>query len=186
MLPVFLLNFIFLQEYQQDIQNFSISLITFLAIYIIVSNTLVVAKPNRVNKIYWFAALGLICFLIVTLYTDQATTFPKTIMRTYKLGNMEALSIVLNKQSCININKSIKFHLAQIPDTNKVRQFPIENNSCIIPNINILSRLGKESYIEIRIKTKEKKRKELMAFRTLIPTSSIIQYNIIKFKQTTD
>ena len=34
-------------------------------------------------------------------------------MRNYKLGNIEASSIVLNKQGCININKSMKLHQAR-------------------------------------------------------------------------
>ena len=144
-LPILLLSFIFLEEYQQDFKSFAIGL-GLLTVYIIVSNMLVVATSN--NKIYWLFVLGLMSFLVVTLYTEQAATFPKAIMRTYKLGNIKASSIVLDKQGCNILNQHLDIY-----DVPLEKRLKLNNDLCTLKDVYILSKLGKESYIEINVDT---------------------------------
>ena len=110
-LPILLLSVVFLQEYRQDIKSFLWGLLA-ITIIVIFNNWLVIAKPKDTNSIYWYSVLGLISFLTIISLTDQTATFPKAIMRTYKLGNIEASSVILDKQGCIEVNRSMKFHEA--------------------------------------------------------------------------
>lgn len=177
-LPILLLSFIFLKEYQQDLNGFFIGLV-FLTAYIIVSNLLVIATPNNVNKIYWMFVLGLLSFSIVTLYTEQAVTFPRAIMRTYNLGNIEA-SVVLNKSGCNVLDQYMELYEVLEIDgltnkqNNRIQPIEIKNDLCTFPNMHILSRLGKESYVKINIK---KSRKEIEEIKFSLPSSSIISYS---------
>ena len=120
--------------------------------------------------------LGLVFFLIMTLYTDQAFTFPRAIMRTYKLGKIEASSVVFDKQGCNIINQYVSFNQTKSNKNNQATKVEIENDLCIFPKINVLSKLGKEAYVEADINTSSKKEKTI---RFTMPSSSIISYNPI-------
>ena len=83
---------------------------------------------------------------------------------------------IINKPTKIQILENT---LKTDPLKNNTLQFPIENNSCIIPNVLILSKIGTEAYIEfdeISIKIEDE---EYKTMRFVIPSSSIITYNII-------
>jgi len=150
-LPTMLLILVFLSSYKDDIKNFDIGCL-FLIVCIVISNSIAIGKPEDVNSTYWFFTVGLISFLSITVLTNTASTFPKAIMKTYKLGNIETSSIIVDKQSCNTINN---------------------------PNVLILSKLGTEAYIEfdeINIKIKDK---EYKTMRFTIPSSSIITYNLV-------
>ena len=92
-LPILLLAFIFLDEYNGNLNSFVISY-SLLTLYIIFSNIIVIGKPENVNSIYWFFTVGLISLLLVITFTNKAAIFSKAIMRTYKLGNIQASSII--------------------------------------------------------------------------------------------
>lgn len=181
-LPIVLLALVFLDNYKEDKKSFAIGCLL-LTIYVVFSNVIIIVKPENVNSINWFSRVGLISFLFITVFTNTTSTFPKAIMKTYKLGNIEASSIIVDKEGCNTINKLMKFYKVKDPSNkDKLLHFTIENDSCFIPNVHILSKLGKEAYIEfdeisIKIKNKEYKNKTM---RFVIPSSSIITYNLIR------
>jgi len=178
-LPTMLLILVFLSSYKDDIKNFDIGCL-FLIVCIVISNSIAIGKPEDVNSTYWFFTVGLISFLSITVLTNTASTFPKAIMKTYKLGNIETSSIIVDKQSCNTINKTLKLYKVKDPKKEDgFLHFPIKKESCIIPNVLILSKLGTEAYIEfdeINIKIKDK---EYKTMRFTIPSSSIITYNLV-------
>jgi len=180
-IPTTALTFVFLGNYREDFNSFAIGCL-FLTLCVFISNSIILGKPKDVNSIYWFFTVGLISFLCITALTNTVSTFPKAIMKTYKLGNIETSSIVIDKQGCNTINKTLKLHKLQDPEKDDgFLHFPIKNESCIIPNVHILSKLGTEAYIEFEfdetsIKIEDK---EYKTMRFVIPSSSIITYNLI-------
>ena len=178
-LPIFLLAFIFLDEYKQDIKDFAIGCIA-LTIYIIISNIIVIIKPDNVNSIYWYFTLGLMSFLTVNVFTSQAATFTKAIMKTYKLGNIEASSVVLDKKGCSIVKNNTEIRDGDIKYKDKIYSINTDKEICSIPNIKILSRLGKESYLEMKIDvTIEAKNNTVeKIIRFTIPSESIMSFSI--------
>ena len=177
-LPILIFSFVFLQEYQQNISRLVFGVLA-ITILIIVSNLLVIIKPNHINSIYWYSVLGFMSFLSIISLTGQTAIFPKAIMKTYKLGNIQPLSVIIDKQGCLNINKSLKSHQAT-NEKGEIIQFEIEDDSCIISNINIniLSRIGGESYVEIYNLKAKAGTKTIDNIRFPIPSSSINTWNL--------
>lgn len=175
-LSILMLNLMFLQGNQQNITM--IITMCIITLLIIISNLMVIAKPNHIKSIYWFSILGLTTFLCIILLTDQTARFPKSIMKTYKLGNIQPLSIIMNKEGCIDTNMTLEHHQIKNKEGKNIK-FDIENDRCIISNITILWRIGKESYLElnnIKVKVGKETREY---FRFPVSSSSIKRWNII-------
>ena len=186
--PILLLTPVLLEKYQQDINSFILVMLS-ITFIVITSNIFIINKPNNINSIYWYLILGSITLVIITIFTGQISLFSKKIMSIYKLGNIKPAAVIIDKQDCIHINKLLKFHRVKKEAKNDNEKetkddenyFSIENDSCIIPNMNILSRIGKESYVEIyNLKAKrENGKKEQINIRFPIPSSSIKKWNLI-------
>jgi hypothetical protein len=151
-LPIFVLSFIFFEtSVEQVIKSISINCAILLVIVTTI-NIIILFKPEKIGFIYWNSVLGLVSFVMITTLTNTAATFPKAIMRTYKLGNIKVSSLVLDKQGCTIVNESMKFHQAK-DKKGEILKFEINNDICTVPDVLILSRLGEESYIEKKTQT---------------------------------
>lgn len=162
---------LFLREYDEKAL-----VVICLALFIVIANILVIGKPKNINSIYWYSLISLLSLLIVTTFTNQAALVPKAIMKTYKLGNIEASSVVLDKEGCNILNQYMKFYQVKNDRDDQLKQVKIENDLCVFPKMHILSKLGKETYVKVKVKTLDKKEKTI---KFTLPSSSIVSYNPI-------
>lgn len=175
-IPIIMLIAIFLNDYKEK------NLITaciFLISGIMFVNILIIFIPNSETSVYKYPIFGIISFLIIIIFTNKTTLFPRVIMETYQLGNIKASSIVLNKKGCIAINQVMALHQIENAPSNKILQFKIENDSCVIPDVYILSKLGKEFYIEINGVRTENKKKQDISIKFPISSSDVTTYSQI-------
>ena len=175
--PIFMFCIILLRDGMVNIEGFVFKILC-IATIVIVANSIIINKPNDISSIYWYSILGLLSLLIAIYITEQTATFPRVIMNIYKLGNIEASSVILDKQGCLEVNKSMKHHEAK-DKKDQIIQYEIEDETCIISNMNILSRIGKESYVQINKINIEEGKGEKDNIRFPVPSSSIKRWNLI-------
>ena len=116
-----------------------------LSLFVVFMNILVAAplrtssvSPNIIDakKFKKNFAIGFLVLVMISLGSNSAYLIPEAVMRLYKFGNIDASRVVFDKDGCLI--------LAEVGVVSND-----EYDMCYISNILILSRLGKEYYLEI-------------------------------------
>lgn len=107
------------------------------AVFIVFINVLATAKPNRINGLIYYPGLGLAAFLIVFSSFKIFHRVPERVMEIYKFGSIDAERIILKNEACDTL-----LLLGVIPKVEHKKQ-------CYLNDVKILSRLGKDMYLEV-------------------------------------
>jgi hypothetical protein len=95
-----------------------------------------VSKQKHEKPFYWYLGLGVLALYVVLNAFEKFDRIPVRIMELYKFGNIKATELVLKKEACQS--------LAALG----VEVVEYGADICIAKDILILSRLGKEAYLE--------------------------------------
>ncbi|UXI03400.1 hypothetical protein [Photobacterium sp. TY1-4] len=107
------------------------------AIFIAFANVVLTAKPkNRYRAIYYLWIGGITLFVVFDSYSKMYR-IPERVMEIFKFGAIDAKSLVVTKDSY----EFLKIQGFVTGDN-------CEQEICLISNVKILSRLGKEMYLE--------------------------------------
>lgn len=139
----------------KELSNFqSICLVVIFGISLVFLNAFTFLKKD----FFWYLGVAFITFLLIVGVFQEFNFIPSRVMEIYKFGNIKASSLVLDKKGC------------QILETLGYKH-QIKNDMCIVKNVTILSRLGKEYYLEI---SKDNNKKNVMKFP--IPSSTVLSW----------
>ncbi|MFB3241387.1 hypothetical protein Q7C15_21700 [Aeromonas salmonicida] len=105
--------------------------------FIVLTNILVTAKPKGIKGAIYYPALGAIAFYVVFSSFELFYRIPERVMEIYKFGSIDTESIILNNEGCNTV-----LTLGLISKVTPEKQ-------CVLINAKILSRLGKDMYLEI-------------------------------------
>ena len=108
-----------------------------LSALVLAANLLVVIKPKTINPITWYAVIGFGVLIIVLIHFDRFSVVASRTLQIFKFGNITEASVVLNKDGCT---------AAEALELKAIEKKSEE--TCILRNAKILSRLGSELYIE--------------------------------------
>lgn len=130
-----------------------------LSLFVIFVNVLS-AAPYREGRslISWFfvSCLGFVALFVITGVVKE---IPKEIMRVYKFGNVEASELVVGERGC------------ELLGDLEVRAFSKKSGNCVLLDAKILSRLGREVYIEISDGESE-------SLRFTVPSSYVLSWSL--------
>lgn len=104
--------------------------------FIVVANIMATTNPKNLKSFYWFFGLGALIFIVVFSSFGKFHIIPARVMGIYKFGNIFVDDIVLKEDAC-NVFRKLKVDVSEI-----------ENNICTAQGVLILSRLGREVYIQ--------------------------------------
>ena len=144
-------------------------------VFILLTNFLVIVKPENIFSFYWYSILGLITFAVVTgILLNQLNLIPSLVMKQFQFGNINNSFIVLKEEGCHIVDK---YTYSALQEANKnqagnsktTQKTNIENALCILTDINIISRLGEEYYLEVK-----KDNQKLVRFT--IPSSNVVSH----------
>lgn len=121
----------------------------------------IASASNGKDSVHYFKefVLGASALFMVFFVFGKFDIIPFSVMSIYKFGNVEASELVLKKEGC-ELYESLGLETS----TNGY-------DICIVKDVLILSRLGKESYLEV-----EKDGKASLRFT--MPTSFILSWTI--------
>lgn len=107
------------------------------AIFIVFTNVASAAPQEKASPILKNLILGSVALFVVLWVFGKFDRIPVSVMSIYKFGNIEADELVLSEEGCelfqsLDINVSIT-----------------DYNACIVDDVLILSRLGREAYLEV-------------------------------------
>lgn len=105
--------------------------------FIVLTNVLVTAKPKGIKGVIYYPTLGAVAFYVVFSSFEIFYRIPERVMEIYKFGSIDTESIILNNEGCNTV-----LTLGLISKVTPEKQ-------CILSNAKILSRLGKDMYLEI-------------------------------------
>lgn len=106
------------------------------AIFIVFSNIMVIAKPKKWKGLPYYFGVGFLCFFIVFSSFEKFYRIPERTMEVYKFGAIETKIIIFDEVGCKIVSKVIGVD-------------SYENKSvCDLQGARILSRLGKNMYIQ--------------------------------------
>ncbi len=105
--------------------------------FIVLTNVLVTAKPKGIKGIIYYPTLGIVAFYVVFSSFEIFYRIPERVMEIYKFGSIDTESIILNNEGCNTV-----LTLGIISKIAPEKQ-------CALINAKILSRLGKDMYLEI-------------------------------------
>ncbi|WP_019505497.1 hypothetical protein [Pleurocapsa sp. PCC 7319] len=143
-------------------------------ILVVLINIVSILKPKNINRFYWYLSLSTIIFLISILYYGELSFIPSRVMEIYKFGNIKAHSIILDKIGCSIAKNNIDMRGGYIEYKDKTYKINTDKETCVIPDVNILSRLGEESYLELKINLNKSEKKRI---KFTIPSDSIISFS---------
>lgn len=113
--------------------------------FILVSNTMLVAK--RSFSIGNFLILALATMFLLFIQLNTWTFIPKRVMSIYRFGNVQNASVVLNETGCV-IAQHHGLKVAPYTPDPKIAT-PVSQKTCSLSNVIIHSRLGNTYYLEI-------------------------------------
>lgn len=106
------------------------------ALFVIIANILAAAPPDDIRIIYWYLWLGVVTLFVILVLFGGFHRIPATIMQLYKFGNITTSEVVFNPEGCAILS---------------ALGTEVENKRtglCTAKNILILSRLGRETYLQ--------------------------------------
>jgi len=139
-----------------------IKLFLVLLLVIVIGNLLFaihVEKPEK-NNLSMLCLIPILTVLFVLLM-GRSTVIPKFVMNKYKFGYFETHQLLVDKNGCKILSK-----MKLIPDKDKDQEI------CHLENIKILSRLGRNFYLEKEIENKKQ-------LNFTIPSKNILSWSII-------
>jgi hypothetical protein len=105
-------------------------------------NVIATWVPKNFKPFSWYLILGFIAFFIILSVFEKGYVLPQKIMERYKFGNIKTNEIVLKKDACDVINA------LGIGDKAIAKDKKNDSGLCVAQNLKILSRLGKEAYLQ--------------------------------------
>lgn len=108
--------------------------------------------------------LGFMALLMVGLLFGKFDRIPYSVMKIYKFGNIEASELVLEKGAC------------ELLKTLGVDVLVTNYDICIVEDVLILSRLGRESYLKID-------QDESTSLKFTIESSSVVSWTLRENKK---
>lgn len=105
---------------------------------IIFVNVLGTSCPKKIKPFYWYLGLSFATLVMVLSLFQKTHRIPVRVMELYKFGNIQTTEMVLRKDAC---------------DTFAALNIEVEKKEgglCVARDILILSRLGKEAYLQHR------------------------------------
>jgi len=131
-----------------------------LAVVVLVAfvNLAAAAKPDNVKSLLWYGGLGAIALFMILMQFGRFHVIPSRIIQIYKFGNIESAEVVVSLNACKGLSALNVQHEAP-------------GDVCIISGVTILSRLGREFYVEAE-------RKESGKLRFAIPAEAVISWAI--------
>ncbi|WP_024599740.1 hypothetical protein [Pseudoalteromonas sp. TAE56] len=107
------------------------------AVFIVFINVLATAKPNKINGLVYYPGLGFAAFFVVFSSFEIFHRVPERVMELYKFGSIEAKKIIMKNEACETL-----LLLGVLPKVEPKKQ-------CFLNDVKILSRLGKDMYLEV-------------------------------------
>lgn len=107
------------------------------AVFIVFINVLATAKPNKFNGLVYYPGLGVAAFVVVFSSFDIFHRIPERVMEIYKFGSIEAKKIIVKSEACDTL-----LLLGVLPKVEPKKP-------CSLNDVKILSRLGKDMYLEV-------------------------------------
>ncbi|MGZ5056320.1 MAG: hypothetical protein ACXWAT_15455 [Methylobacter sp.] len=105
-------------------------------LFIAFANIMAVAKPPKISGFLWYPGLGLITLYVLVSGFGVSYRIPERVMEIYKLGSIHTKLIVFKSDGC----ETLKIIGVTVSGEN--------NKQCSLSGVKILSRLGKEMYLE--------------------------------------
>lgn len=166
---------------QEAHPSFGILIRISLVVVTLLVNTIMAVSQVRSWYLYCFIPF-LFLFTIFT-WTNKWNFIPKTVMRTYKLGNIANASVVLNDLGCMIAKhhelKGIK-ELSDLPTfKSSVNPNPSPNpnpKTCALPDVMIHSRVGTLYYLEAT-------RSDDTSVRFTVPGQHVLSWMVKESKQ---
>jgi hypothetical protein len=104
--------------------------------FIIFINTLASTTPKNIKPFYWYFGLSIATLFVVLSLFGKFYRIPVKVMELYKFGNIQTTKLVLKKEACKTLGAL------------DVEIIPHGTDICVANDILILSRLGKETYLQ--------------------------------------
>lgn len=126
--------------------------------FIIYANLMATKKPKKLKSFYWFFLIGAFIFIVVFSSFGKFHRIPVRVMEIYKFGNVFVDDVVLKEDAC-KVFRALKIDVSDSID-----------EICTAEGVLILSRLGKEVYMQHSSEEGEVK--------FTIPSDQIISWSI--------
>lgn len=130
------------------------------AVVVVLINLAAVAKPKDVKSLAWFLGLGAVALFVTLSHLGQYHVIPSRVVQLYKFGNIPSADVVIDIESC------------EVFDALDVR-YQVSVSMCVISDVTILSRLGRNYYMEM---SSEGGR----TLRVAIPSDEVMAWSLIQ------
>ncbi|MCC5902420.1 MAG: hypothetical protein JJT87_10885 [Halomonas sp.] len=131
------------------------------AIFIVFINTVSASSQGSSTPYVKEFVLGLMAIVMIFISFGKFDRIPFGVMGIYKFGNIETSELVLKKEGC------------QLFQSLGISVLDKGHDVCIVKNVLILSRLGREAYLEIDQSGSE-------SLRLTLPSTSIASWTLRK------
>lgn len=133
--------------------------------FIVASNSSILLRPIKQKKIIWVTIVSLFSLVYITMIIGSWSFIPQLIFTNTKLGNIENVQIIINHDGCT------------IFQLYKVEVDYLKNEGICLSKspVTILSRIGKNYYIETR-------RKDNKKINFTLPSDSVKSWSIAEAK----
>ncbi|SDO44204.1 hypothetical protein [Vreelandella arcis] len=131
----------------------------FATVFLVFVNMASATPQNNAKPYVKEFVLGLMALSMVLSLFGKFDRIPYGVMKIYKFGNIQASELVLNKSGC-ELYKALDLEVSTT-----------DYDVCIIKDVLILSRLGKEAYLEV-------KEDNIGLLRFAMPTSFIVSWTL--------
>ncbi len=125
-------------------------------------NILAAIPTKDIKAIYWYLGLGVATLFLISILFREFYRIPTIVMRLYKFGNIPTSELVLKTEGCA------VFSALDIKIENK------KSGLCTTNNILILSRLGRETYLQHSNKDR--------ILKFTITSSNVVSWSLIEGK----
>ena len=95
-------------------------------------------NPKNIKKLYWLAGIGATTLFVMLFAFSNFYRIPLGVMQLYKFGNIQTTELVLKKEACKAFSSL------------KIEVIEYGSDICVAKNILILSRLGKNAYLQYK------------------------------------
>ena len=174
---------------EEFIYLFTITLIT-----IFIINYFIAVVPLKESRWQFYIVIAVLFLLFITVVTHKTFLIPQTIVKVFKFGNIDA-PLVLDEQGCA-IVKSYKSNPvasaasgvliistfgASTNKSNTTSEKSASTETCLISNIKILSKIGKEFYLQasgvMEQNTNQISKPTINIFTFSIPSAHVLSWS---------
>ena len=164
--PIFLLSFFVRKAgVSKDQDQIIIFFIFFINVFVANWAYAYLQEVEEKNK-YWAPLLPILA-VIISLMIVKKPIIPKLVMHNFQLGSFKVNRLILDETGCQILNN---FELAPKPEKN---EFIHQPKGCVLENVLILSRLGREFRLEQEIN-----KDETVIFN--IPKQHVLSWSVTK------